>query len=784
MALSLNDLENMESFELNLKLDKCSWKNSYPIKVTYAGRPVEWRFNPNHIFANETIQFDLLLHEDLAFTSEKPLKVKKFHISWKNKDPQKKPISEKHTEIEYTYSDGVFRFDPLRCASADDVNDIGDVHFSFLLDKSGFVSTRNVTIFPDYTYIIKWNLNEASLRQKFIILDSQYIQFTYRMKPILWQLKLCSYWMCDQQMFRLTLQTPDKISFNRDDPILKSNVQFFRGNQCLIITTNDSYSWDGNMCSFVTPYEMSKLLTTDSGKLKVQFEFTVVNSDPENIELPSRSTELASCSTIAEIPNKMGASYTNIAEINKKKMDTELADMRKKSTLFSEYNYVLKWDSLALPKESSPVQVTYRQSHITWNMKLTSCTKIDKNFVKFTLHTANKIRFHRNESILYSSLIIMRDGFLLVSKSNDLYTLNDGTFEFQTTYDTSDWRKSGDYKIRFEFTLENRKQQYIESICSSIPASSNSSDSFEIITREQCSDDGSISTIEAIPTEAEAAPTASITTELPPISSSCTSLDDLLSLPNDDIDIVVSDETHDVKSSDQCSDDDSTSSIEDISDDIVAGQITTTSEALALPETKDDCLSVANDEKPAAVSVHKDTTLVEDFQRLFDTSSNYDTVINLVFKVHRSILAIRSPEFDRMIKADQTTNQSGLLKLSITDITYGEMSALLKFIYTGTMSTDQSCRTMIAVAERFGVIGLRVLCEDILCNDICATNFLDNIHLINECKSEKVHECLLTFMQKNISSLVNCIKFRQFMTRNPEIMFKLLSRVAKPNLQV
>lgn len=785
-----NDLQNMESIDFNLKLDKGCLYKPYEVNVTYAGRQVVWKFYLLRTLFN--IQFDLKLHEDLVFTSDKPLKVKAFNIS------SRRIPSMEFTQIKYTYSSGVFHFDPLRSTGCRRIEDNHyDVNFSFLLDKAGFVSARNsiVTTFPDYTYIIKWNLDQKALHQNCFIVESPYIAFTYRLKPIRWQLRLCSYMMCSQKMVKLTLQTPDNISFNREDPILKSNLQFLRGNQCVMIATNDSYSWDGNTCSFVTPYDTCPLLTSGKGTLKVQFEFTVDNADSQSDELPSRSTELATTSTA-----------------DTAKMDTALADLRKKAALVSEYNYVLKWGSLAIPKESPPIEVTYRRSHIIWNMQL-NCSKVDKNHVKFALHTSSKIKFHQKNPVLYSSLIIMRDGYLMVSKSNDLYTWKDGTFEFETIYDTSDWRQSGDYKIRFEFTLKNSKQHNFESNCFSVPASSScSNDSFEIINDEQCSDDG---LIEAIHTDIETA--VLVTKEMSQNSSSCTSLDDVSDIRitdevkciekcSDDqlnmpIESNAADEeatpispitkkrqpnsasctsldqillmdmcVHPVKSIEQCSDDDSATSIHESAGDLEAE-----------PEAM-DCLIAINDEQPVAVNAHKDMTLAADFQRLFDTSSNYDAVINTDFKVHRSILAIRSPEFDRIIREAQE-NENGLLQLSIRGISNEDMRALLKYIYTGTMATVRSFQTLFVVAERFGVIGLKMLCEDKICSGICATTYLDNMHLINECKSEKVHERFLTFMQKDISSLVNSVKFKQFMTNNPEIMFQLLSRVVEPNLQ-
>lgn len=762
--MAANDLENMESFEFNLKLYKYYEAQQYKVKVTYADRPVDWKFNLN--YANGKTQFDLLLHEELTFSSDKPLKMKKFNISLENQDLNKKFTFEEHNPIDYTYKGGVFRFAPLRGPSEDEIcmEKYYDVHFSFLLEKPGVISARNSTMstFQDNTYIIQWNINQDSLRDRCFILYSHY--------RLGWKLKLCSYWMYNQQMFRIILEAPLDTSFYRVDPILKSNLQFLSGNQCLLTTTNDSYSWDNNKCSFVTSYETSKLLSSDIDDLKVRLEFTVDYSESQNIELPSRSSEFANC---------------NIAAINKKKMDAEVADLRLKSTVVSEYNYVLKWDTFALPTKSSPFQVTYCQSHIIWNMKLISCSKIDKNLVKFALHTPNNIQFHQKDPILDSSLIIMRNGNLLVSQKNDLYTWNDGTFEFKTSFDTSEWHKIGEYKIRFEFTLEKSKQQNLESTFPSAPASSksSSSDSFEIITPEQCSDDGSISSIEVIPIDTETAPLASFAQELTLNSSSSNSHQ--LSLSNDAINVAVSDITDEVPSVDQCSDADSISSIEEISADLEPETIPTTSQDLSLPETKDDCLCVINDEKPAAV--RKYMRLTDDFQRLFDTSSNYDTVINLVFKVHRSILAIRSPEFDRMIK-DEQTNKAEPLKLTITDVSLEDMRALLKYIYTGTFDTgtypDRSCRSMIVVAERFGVTGLKMFCEDILCSEICATNFLDNMQLLNDCKSEKVHQCLLTYMKKNINDLMNSIIFKQFMMSKPEIMFKLLSRLLiEPNMQ-
>lgn len=688
MASNTDHLEDME-FELKFKMYKNFVVLPDRFNVTYAGQQVEWQLKLNYV--NGKTQFNLLLHEDLAFADEKPLRVKRFNIFVEKQKKMPRTL-DGDADIEYTYSGGVFQFEPWRYSTEDGykIEKNYEVDFKFLLDKAVFPSARNsvVTPFPDYTYIIKWNLNEDLKRKLITNSESRHARFTYRLKPIRWQLKLRfftnAYLFCKNQMFRITLYTPDNIPFNRNDPILKSTLQFFRGDQRLLMTSDDSYSWDGHTCSFVTPYETSKLLTSGDDKLKVQLDVTVNNSDPKNTELPSRSSESASCSSIAEIGHKYDT-------MTKNKIDSQIANLRKNIAMVSEYNYVLKWDSSTLPTDfSPPLQVTYCRNLITWNMKLVSFSKKDKQLVKFTLRSSHKIQFLQNDPILSSSLIIMCDGHLLVSKNNDLYTWKDFTFEFQTTYDTVEWRTSGNYKIHFDFTLESSKQQNLESTVSPEPASS-ASDPFEIINQEQSSDDRSFSSIELIPINEATTPIPSNTQESTPNSKNSTIKAQLSSKD-------VSNSALSSSINDQCS---PTRSIEEIPADIeLAAPITATSHELPSPETKNDFLT-------KHFIKHKDKTLAEDFQRLFETSTNYDTVINLVFKVHRSVLAIRSPEFNRLINEEKTNDTAGVLKLTINDVNYEDMRAMLNYIYNvvgSILSSDDSISRTIRVDWTYEVV--------------------------------------------------------------------------------
>merc|ERR1719234_2160952 len=149
-----------------------------------------------------------------------------------------------------------------------------------------------------------------------------------------------------------------------------------------------------------------------------------------------------------------------------------------------------------------------------------------------------------------------------------------------------------------------------------------------------------------------------------------------------------------------------------------------------------------------------------------------------VFNCHRNILSARSPVFFAMFQVDMIENHSK--KVHIRDVNKEVFSELLKFIYTGSVSSEDSlkeqARDILAAANKYQLDLLKKLCEAQLVSTLNASNCLDLLVLGALHEAAKLKMAALDFVSINSASLIETDGYKDFFQTqysDPDLVFEV-----------
>ncbi|KAJ3704856.1 hypothetical protein LUZ61_008561 [Rhynchospora tenuis] len=172
-----------------------------------------------------------------------------------------------------------------------------------------------------------------------------------------------------------------------------------------------------------------------------------------------------------------------------------------------------------------------------------------------------------------------------------------------------------------------------------------------------------------------------------------------------------------------------------------------------------------------------DDHFVELFERKETTDVSFE-VDGEIFTAHRSVLAARSPVFNAELFGPMA--ESKMETIAIKDIKPLIFKAMLHFIYMDSLPdmSDENIplviitQHLLVAADRYGLDGLKSLCEDRLLRDISMDTAISTLALAEELDLKELKEHCLSFIcdPKNLLLLSVTNEYVQLMQRYPSLL--------------
>lgn len=139
---------------------------------------------------------------------------------------------------------------------------------------------------------------------------------------------------------------------------------------------------------------------------------------------------------------------------------------------------------------------------------------------------------------------------------------------------------------------------------------------------------------------------------------------------------------------------------------------------------------------------------------LTEVMKKYTDVILVVgkqqFKTHKVMLAAHSPVFDAMLSPPENPNQRPN-QIKINDFDCEVVQEMLSYIYTGSSpKMEQLADRLLKAAEKFGIGGLKILCEQALCRSLSVDNAVKYQALATLYNANHLKQIVKHYIQRNI----------------------------------
>ena len=177
-------------------------------------------------------------------------------------------------------------------------------------------------------------------------------------------------------------------------------------------------------------------------------------------------------------------------------------------------------------------------------------------------------------------------------------------------------------------------------------------------------------------------------------------------------------------------------------------------------------------------NLHNDCVgqIIQQFETLFTDKELSDVEIKCsgqVFYCHQIILATRSPVFKAMFQTNMKEKETRTV--SIEEIAPEVLGEMLKFIYTGTLSSNNqiSYVDLMGAAEQYQLELLKEVCEKKLCGMITLQNCLEYFCLGDFYPTTKLKDGALQFIVKNMATIVKTEEYKKFLQNSTDLALEI-----------
>ena len=175
------------------------------------------------------------------------------------------------------------------------------------------------------------------------------------------------------------------------------------------------------------------------------------------------------------------------------------------------------------------------------------------------------------------------------------------------------------------------------------------------------------------------------------------------------------------------------------------------------------------------------TQIIDQFTSLFTDEESSDVEISCggqVFHCHKLILSTRSPVFRAMFQNNMKEKET--MKVAIEGIIPEVVAEMLKFIYTGTLSSNDltSPTDLFKAANQYQLDLLKKVCEKKLCNTVTIENCLEYLGLADLYQTPELKTVAFQFIARNMTIIVKTEEYKDFLKNNLGLALEVTEAMA------
>ncbi|XP_040607441.1 speckle-type POZ protein-like [Mesocricetus auratus] len=173
-------------------------------------------------------------------------------------------------------------------------------------------------------------------------------------------------------------------------------------------------------------------------------------------------------------------------------------------------------------------------------------------------------------------------------------------------------------------------------------------------------------------------------------------------------------------------------------------------------------------------------TMADELGELWENPNFTDcclVVAGQEFQAHKAILAARSPVFRAMFEHDM--EESRKIRIEIDDLELQVFKAMMRFIYTGEAPDLHSMAdNVLAAANKYGLVRLKVMCEDALCKDLSVETAARTLVLADLHNAEQLKTQALDFITHHASAVSETTSWKKMVGSYPHLLAEAYSSLA------
>ena len=179
--------------------------------------------------------------------------------------------------------------------------------------------------------------------------------------------------------------------------------------------------------------------------------------------------------------------------------------------------------------------------------------------------------------------------------------------------------------------------------------------------------------------------------------------------------------------------------------------------------------------------------LVDDIGAFFGNKNFSDiklTVNGKDFHAHKIMLAARSSVFAAMFEHEMTENINNTV--NITDISYNIFEEVLRYIYTGKISSlsDETAIELLVAADKYELNRLKIICEVFIGKNLTKDNVTDILIVADAHRSTLLKTQALEFISAHMKDVMNTNGYKSMRKSHPDLIGDCCNALAEKLEQI